>query len=111
MNLSQLTTEYNLRAVAAGKKAIKGFKCSLADAQKRVNALPAVGKKAAKPKAEKKAGEAKPTISSRCLELFAAGKDNDAVWQVVSEEFDMTDDHRYYVSWYRRHFTKKGLLK
>lgn len=50
-----------------------------------------------------------PTAASRFQELIMEGKLSDhEIFLKVQKEFDLDDDKRGYVSWYRNYLTKKG---
>ena len=66
-------------------------------------------KPAAKVAAPKAATERKPSASVRFRELIMEGKlTDDAIFAAVQKEFNLSDDKRSYVAWYRNDLTKQG---
>lgn len=62
-----------------------------------------------KPAAKKEPGERKPSAAARFKELIMEGKKtDDQIFAVVQKEFNLDDNKRSYVAWYRNDLTKKG---
>lgn len=48
------------------------------------------------------------TTTSVTEELIQAGKSNTEVWAVIKEKFKLSDDKRWYPSWFRSRLKRKG---
>jgi hypothetical protein len=54
-------------------------------------------------------GEKKPRAAGRFQDLIMEGKLTDGeIFKVVQKEFGLSDDKRYYVSWYRNYLRRQG---
>lgn len=112
--LSSLTTLTQKEIeMATAKKAAKA--ATKSDAAKKAAANSKTGK-AAKPAKEAKAAktpaapkEKKPTASAMfCDLIMAGGKTDDQIFKEVQKKFQLSDDKRSYVKWYRNKLTKDG---
>ena len=95
--VAEVSEEAKSNPVDAVVAALKSGK-SARDAVKSVTA------KAAKSAAKDRG----PSVASRCRELFAAGKDNSAIWDVVRAEFKLPDSKKWFVAWYRADERRKS---
>lgn len=69
----------------------------------------AVTKETKAPAAKKEAGEKKQSASSMFKDLIMQGKfTDDQIFAKVQKEFDLEDNKRSYVKWYRNDLIKKG---
>jgi len=100
--ISMATTKK--KAAEAAKPAAKKTAAPKADTK-------AAAKKTAAPKAAKEStGERKPSAAQMFKDLIMEGKKtDDQIFAAVQKAFNLDDNKRGYVKWYRNDLTKKGL--
>jgi hypothetical protein len=79
-----------------------GFRLDLDGAKAHLS-----GKKA---KAEKPAKEPRITVTSVVEGLILDGKSNADVWAVIKPQFKLSDDKRWYPSWFRSRLKRTGRI-
>ena len=94
--------------VATAKKATAKPAAKVAKPAAAKAAKPAV--KAAKPAVKKEPGEKKPSAAQMFKDLIMEGKmTDDQIFAKVQKAFDLDDNKRSYVAWYRNDLAKKGM--
>jgi hypothetical protein len=106
--------------MATAKKAASAAKATKADskpaeptaktkaAKPAAKAVPAKAVKTKEPKAP--SGEKKPSAAQMFKDLIMAGKmSDDQIFAQVQKEFNLDENKRSYVKWYRNDLTKKGM--
>lgn len=63
-----------------------------------------------KPKAEKPPRPKRVTVTSVTEDLILDGKSNPEVWAKIKEQFKLSDDKRWYPSWFRSRLKREGRL-
>lgn len=102
------TAAAKTETAAKAKAAKPAAKTAVTKETKAKAAAPAKATKA--PVAKKEAGEKKPSAANMFKELIMEGKlTDDQIFAKVQKEFDLDDNKRSYVKWYRNDLTKKGM--
>lgn len=95
------------RAPVAEEPKTKVEEPAKAEEPKAVEPEAKVEKPAKKAKAPKEPKAGRVTVASTIRALVDQGKTNVEIWAIIQSQFSLSDDKRWYPSWYRNQYANK----